>query len=303
VRRATSGTLLAVLGFASWGLMTPVGKLFLVRGDFGPLGLNAVRFGLATLVLLPALGWQATRDGVRLLADRRVLWSNVLANASLTAFLYALTYLPPTFPTLGFYTAPLWTAMLARAWLGERVGPWFLPAALGLLAGGYLALFGWAAPHGQVSGFGMALAVGSGVLWAVYSVVLRKAAPALPLKPLMAASFLVGGLYFVALALAFEGVPRLWALSGASWAWLAVYVAIPTLASFILFNAALQRAEASTVNVLVGVELAATALFSLVVPPGQRFSVAQAAGLLIVLASVTAYVWLHGHGARPAATN
>src|SRR5205807_1606526 len=120
-----------------------------------------------------------------------VFWANILANASLTLFLYSVARLPlPAYATLGFYTAPLWTAVVARSFAGERMGLGFLPAAAGLLGGGYLALFGWSAPDPGVDRLGLALAIGSGLVWGIYSVVLRKAAPEVPLKPLLGASFL-----------------------------------------------------------------------------------------------------------------
>lgn len=291
--RRAQGVLLGFLAYASWGLLSPVGKHLLP--DFQPMGLNATRFLIATLVLLPALGRRDAKASLAFLRRRDVLWVNLLASVSLTLFLYALVGLPPTYATLGFYTAPLWTALLARLLLRERVGPWFLPAAAGLLGGGYLALFG---PHAPPPGFhaaAMLLAVGSGLVWAYYAVALRRSAPGLPLRPLLGASFLFGTLYFGVLALALEGPPALLRLPPATWGWMAAYVAVPTLASFILFNAALQRAPASTVNLLVGAELGFTALFAHLLF-GDAFSAAQVLGLVLVLASVTAYLSI---GARP----
>lgn len=296
--RTRAGILLGVLAYASWGLLSPVGKHLLQV--LPPMGLNAIRFALATAVLLPFLGAAAVRGSFRLLADRRVLWANLLANLSLTLFLYSLTTLPATYATLGFYTAPLWTALLAWAMLRERVGPWFAPAAAGLLAGGYLTLFGLGAPSAGFGGVGMALAVGSGLAWAWYAVALRKAAPGLPLKPLMGASFLFGSIYYGVLALLLEGPPPLGALDAGTWGWIGLYVAVPTLASFILFNAALQRAPAGAVNLLVGAELGCTALFAHLLF-GDAFTAAQVAGLAVVLASVTAY--LAGQQRRAAAPN
>jgi DME family drug/metabolite transporter len=292
-RQRRQGILLGFLAYASWGLLSPVGKHLLAH--FEPMGLNATRFALATLVLLPFLGLAGIRASLRLLRRPVVLWVNLLANVSLSLFLYSLTRLPPTYATLGFYTAPLWTALLARLLLKERVGRWFLLAAAGLVAGGYLALFGLAAPPAGFDVWGMLLAVASGLVWAYYAVVLRKAAPDIPLQPLMGASFLIATLYFGILALVLEGPPALLHQDAGTWAWMALYVAIPTLASFILFSAALQRAGASSVNLLVGAELGFTALFASLLF-GDAFSVVQVGGLLVVLASVTAYLWSHRQG-------
>lgn len=283
------GILLAFAAYASWGLLSPVGKHLLATER--PMGLNAIRFTLAAALVLLAIGPRAARESLRLLGSGRLWWANLLANASLTLFLYSLTLLPQaTYATLGFFTAPLWTAALAHRFLGERAGRWFLPACVAMMAGGYLALFGWAAPPAGFGVAGMGLAVASGLLWAVYAVELRKAAPDLPLKPLMGASFAMAALYFVALAVLAEGWPDFLHRDAASWGWLALYVAIPTLASFILFNAALQRAGAGPVNMLVGAELAFTALFAWLLF-GDALGPAQAAGLALVLAAVTGYLF------------
>jgi drug/metabolite transporter, DME family len=289
VRRDQLGLLLGFLAYASWGLLSPVGGELLHQHGFRPLELNAVRFTLATVPLLLLLGPAASREGLRLLGRPGILLANVLANASLTLFLYALVRVEPTHATLAFYTAPLFTAALAVPLLRERVGWAFLPAAAGLLIGGYLALYGLASPQG-VDALGITLAVLSAVVWALASVALRKATPGVPLKPLIGASFVAGTLWYVPLALAFEGVPDLAGKTAEAWSWMALYVAIPTVASFALFTASLQRAPAGAVNLLVGAELAFTALFAALLF-GARFAPIQLAGLAIVLASVTAYLW------------
>ena len=302
-RPARLGLLLAFLAYASWGLLSPVGKWLLDHDAYGPLGLNAVRFAIATVLVWAFLSKSDRRDAWRLMGRRDVLGFNLLANVSLTLFLYSLVLLPPAYATLGFYTAPLWTALWAWIRLGERVGHWFLPAAIVLLAGGYLTLFGVAGPPSSdavagVSRLGLALAVGSGLVWAFYTVALRRGAAAVGLRPLMGASFALGAVYFIGLAVAFEGVPDMAHQSAEAWGWMALYVAVPTLASFILFNAALQRAGAGSVNLLVGAELAFTVLFSYLFF-GAHYTRDQMLGLALVLVSVTAYLWVRSVDPRP----
>ncbi len=300
-KTARVGITLAFLAYASWGLLSPVGKHLLETNAYLPVGLNAVRFGIATLVFLAFITSADRVGSLRLLARRDILWVNVLANASLTLFLYSLAMLPQaTYATLGFYTAPLWTAALAHSFLGERVGIWFAPAAVGLLGGGYLALFGFAGPE-AVSPWGMTLAVASGLIWAIYSVALRRFAADVRLNPLMGASFIFGTVWYGVLALVLEGSPALLHQTAESWGWMILYVAVPTIASFVLFNAAMQRAPASIVNLLVGAELAFTALFAALLFQ-DPFSLVQVAGLGIVLVSVTAYLWVQAPTATPEGT-
>ena len=287
-RRQRTGLLLAFLAFASWGLLSPVSKRLLE--DFTPLGVNAVRFAAATLVLLPWLGRAGLRDSLRLLRRKEILWVNLLANGSLTFFLYSLVVLEPTFSTLGFYTAPLFTALLAALVLKERLGPWFVPGAAGLMAGGYLTLFGPAAPGPGFNAFGFVLALLSAAVWAWYAVDLRRLAKDVPFKPLMGAAFLFGTAYYYGLAVLVDGPPNVLHQSAATWGWVAVHVAFPTLAAFMLFNAALQRAPAGPVNILVAMELAFTVLFAWLLF-GEDFTGWQLLGLAIALGSVSGYLW------------
>jgi drug/metabolite transporter (DMT)-like permease len=291
VRPSRSGLLLALAAYASWGLLSPVAKRLL--DDYEPSGLNALRFLFATIAILPWLGLSGMRDSLRTLVRREVLWVNLLANGSLTLFLYSLVLLRPAFSTLGFYSAPLWTAGLAALLLREKVGRWFGPAVVGLLGGGYLTLFGWALPGPGFSTLGMSLALGSAVVWAWYTVELRRHAPHIPLKPLMGASFLFGTVYFTVLALVLEDPPAVLHQSAASWGWMAVEVAFPTLSAFIFFNAALQRAPAGQVNILIAAELGFTVLFSWLLFH-ERYAAAQLAGLGLALLAVSGYLWVQG---------
>jgi drug/metabolite transporter (DMT)-like permease len=294
VRRAATGLWLAFGAYACWGFLSPVSKRLLL--DFQPMGLNAVRFLIATIAIVPWLGLRGVSDAIRLLADRKVLWVNLLANASLTLFLYSLVHLRPAFSTLGFYSAPLWTAAFAAAVLKEKVGPWFAPAVAALLAGGWLALFGGWRPAAGFSTLGMALALGSAVLWAWYAVELRKHAASYPLKPLMGASFLFGALYYYACAVALEGWPRILHREAATYGWLAVQVVFPTLLAFILFNAALQRAPAGQANILVAAELGFTIVVSAALF-GERYTMVQLLGLALALVAVSGYLWVHQRSA------
>lgn len=289
MRRTSQGLLIAFAAFASWGFLSPVSKRLLE--EFEPMGVNAVRFLVATVAILPWLGWSGIKESLRTLARREVLWVNFLATASLTLFLYSLVLLRPAFSTLGFYAAPLFTAAFAALVLKEKVGPWFAPAVVCLLLGGYLTLFGLAAPGEGFSGLGMALALLSAVVWAWYTVQLRRHAPHLELKPLMGASYLFGTVFYYVAAVLLEGWPNLLHQEASTWGWVALMVAFPTLAAFILFNAALQRAPASQVNILIAAELGFTVVFSWLLFQ-ETYSAWQLAGLALALVSVSGYLWI-----------
>lgn len=281
---------MAVAAFTAWGLLTPVGKILLE--DLPPMTLNALRMIVATAMLgvfIPPSVW---RVGFQYLRRKDIVLLALLGGGlDFTVYLYALTRVDATFATLGFYTAPLWTALLARARLGEKLGASFAPAILLLFAGGWLAMFGGLRP--DAAGFdlwGMTLAVLAGFGWAVYAVGLRAVAPDLRLRPLMVCSFLVSTVYFVVVALVVDGPGDVTALAPTTWGWLLLHAAVPTTLAMLLFNGSLQRAPAGHVNILVGVELAATALFAWLLL-GDTFNAVQILGLAAALASVSWYLW------------
>ena len=104
---------------ALWG----ASFLFMRLGaaEFGPVALSALRVGLATLVLLPLLLWHGQ---ARLL---RTHWRAIavvgVANSALPFVLFSVAALALNAGLSSIFnaTAPLWGALIAWAWLGERL--------------------------------------------------------------------------------------------------------------------------------------------------------------------------------------
>jgi drug/metabolite transporter (DMT)-like permease len=292
------GLLLAFIGFSAWGLLSPLSKLLLVW--FGPLWLNVFRTAASSLVLMLVFGPERTREAIRLLG-RPVIMLLTLMGGGITFFLFqmALVLQGALVTTLGFYSAPIWTALLARFMLGERLGRAFVPTIGGLGIGAWLALFGLDG-IASANALGMTLAVASGATWAVYSVLLRRHAPTVRLRPLVLASFMAACIFFILLAVPFGTWPD-WSAPPSAWGWMALLVAVPSLASVLLFTAALQRAPSGQVNVLVGMELAATVFFAWLIL-GESVDAPRLAGIGLVLASVTAYLLVQGRATVPRLT-
>ena len=290
---ARRGLLLAAAAYGCWSLLSP-GNAILLR-EFDPMWLQAIRGVLAAAVLAPLLRLGDWRVVASFSGRPDVLLLAVAGNGvSFTFFVLAQTRIPATFTTLGFYTAPVWTALLAWMVLREPVGRTFGVTVAALLVGGWLALGRPGVDGGSIDALGMMLAVGSGVAWAVYSVLLRKH-ETLPFLPLLWFSLAVGAAWFLLGALAFEPLPAWSAVSGGGWLWTGIQVAVPTLAALGLFQASLRHAPAARVNVLVGIELGGTALVSWLLL-GHALDAVQGAGLTLVLLAVSAYLWLR---ARP----
>ena len=104
---------------ALWG----ASFLFMRLGaaDFGAVALAALRVGLATLVLLPLL-WQRGQ-----VAALRSHWRDIavvgLVNSALPFVLFGVAALALNAGLSSIFnaSAPLWAALIAWAWLGERL--------------------------------------------------------------------------------------------------------------------------------------------------------------------------------------
>ena len=145
---------LQLIGLAAiWGSSF----LFMRLGahDFGPVPMTFLRVGLASLVLLPLLAW---RGG---LADARKAWRQMLVlglvNSALpfALFVYAALSITAGMSSILNATTPLFGALVAAVWLGEKLTP---VRALGLLiAFGGVVFLAWEHAEFKPGGSGWAV--------------------------------------------------------------------------------------------------------------------------------------------------
>lgn len=282
------GLLLAAAAFTSWGLLSP-GNEILLR-EYTPMWMQTVRSLLASVFLAAWIGRDGIKEALQVFHHPR-LRTGLFFGTFLSFALFALAQdrIPATFATLGFYTSPLWTAALGHRMLGERAGPWFLPAVAAMFVGAWMALTGWGSlPLPDL--LGLAMATGSGLTWAVFAVMLRRSSAEVAWRPLLLASMMLALPLFVLLALVFEPLPDPLGWAAITWRWTFIQVAIPTILAMALFQLSLRHAPAGQVNLLVGLELAGTVLFAWLLLDA-RFDAVQLAGILVVLLAVSGYLW------------
>ena len=169
------GTELVLLG-ALWG----AAFLFMRLGavDFGPLALVFIRVSGASLMLLPLLAWQGE------MAALRQHWKPIalvgIINSALPFALFMLAALVLGAGLMGVFnaTAPIWGALVAWLWLGERP-----TASRGLgLAIGIVGVVGLAwgkadfkpGEHGISPALGIAACLAASVLYGVAANYSRK---------------------------------------------------------------------------------------------------------------------------------
>jgi drug/metabolite transporter (DMT)-like permease len=104
---------------ALWG----ASFLFMRLGaaEFGPVTLSALRVGLATLVLLPLLFWRGQAAVLR--AHWRAIVYVGVVNSALPFVLFSIAALAINAGLSSIFnaTAPLWGALIAWFWLGDRL--------------------------------------------------------------------------------------------------------------------------------------------------------------------------------------
>lgn len=160
ILRAAGYAILASLLFASMGVA--------VRYSAAELPNEMVVFLRNSLGLVALMPWILRRYGLRRLATKRLLAHMFRAIAGLSAmycFFYALAHLPLAEAVVLNFSSPLFVALIALLWLGERASPRLMLAILAGFAGVGLIMkpgsgvFSPAATIGLVSGFLGALAM------------------------------------------------------------------------------------------------------------------------------------------------
>jgi len=217
-------------------------------GEIGPLTLVALRYTVATLVLVPLA---LARGHGSLLRDR-----GMTAKFAVLGFLgytvaqglqcVGLSLLPAVSVTFMLNFTPVIVLALGVVALDERPTRLQLAGLAMVLAGAYV-YFG--APLRASSPMGIAVTLLSGVGWGAYIVMGRRMflEGEVPALGLTASSMVPGTVVLLASALAFEGLP---VVSPGGWGiivWLGI---VNTALAFFLWNRALRGLGAFEISVL-----------------------------------------------------
>ena len=252
-----------------------------------PLIFGALRLGVAAVVvavLVPLAGVPPAPPGEHRTLHRYGLVLGLTNGALFYGLQTSGIALSDTgFSAVIIYTQPLFVALLARRFLGERLTG---RQVFGLIAGWVgVAVAGVAGLQSGAASFaGFALLLGSAATWAVGSIVVKRAPPELPLMRLLLWQC-VYGVVPLALVGVLVGGDVDWgpALVGAAlWAG-----AVATAGGFALQFALLRRGQASVVSAWAfAVPVISTALGVTVRNEGLTV------GLVVGAAAVAVSIWL-----------
>lgn len=285
----TKGIIAAVLAYTAWGPLAPIGALLLT--DAGPLTLNVLRTGGALLLLTFSMGPRTAVRSVQLLAKDLRLWILGVFGMGLTlgAYLISIIYVEPTIAALIFYLSPIAVAVIARRRLREPIGRLFWPTVVLSFIGGALAIL--EPSKGVTIADGVWLGVLIGVVgagaWTFYTVYLKTLGDRYTDNELTYSAFVSSGIAFLVLAIPLEGM-RIQPSSDFAWR-LLVYITLPSFLAFQLYAVAIRHAGAAFTSVLLGIELAATAVFSYFLT-NEPFGFEKTIGVGLVLLAVTGFL-------------
>ena len=232
-----------------WAGNAIVGRL--AAGVIAPLLLNALRWLLAGLVLLPFVwrGWRLHLPVVR--REWRVIaWLGILGMATYNALQYlALTTSSATNVTLIAASAPVFALGFGVLFFGERLDGRRVVGACVSIVGVMVVLL-----HGDLARLrtmtfvpGDLLMLGTAATWSLYTWLLRARRPDLPPTVLLFAQIVFGSVVTVACALVERfgfGVASRFD-SPTAWGVLAYVAVLPSVLGYVLWDRGVARAGAT----------------------------------------------------------
>jgi drug/metabolite transporter (DMT)-like permease len=279
-----AGALLAIL---FWGVSFVATKA--VVAELSPVTLVLCRTVLGALLLVGILALRG-RLSVPPRGDVPALLAmgfvGVAFHQTLQAYALELTSATHTGWLIGL--TPIWSALLARVWLGERLGPGKL-AGLGfgfagatlVVTGGRVAPDVLALPATR----GDALILLSTLNWALYTVMSHATVRRLGPTPATAGAFVFGGLLLAPVWAARSGLAELSGLSSQGWAAVLFLGLACSGLGYLFWFAALEHVEASRVSAFLYLEPLVT-LAAARVLLGESVSPSVVFGGLLLLGGV-----------------
>lgn len=154
---------------AVWGLFW-IPLRALEEANINGLWITVVYFLIPTICLIPVviLRWQHVKEG-----GVSLQITTMLSGGALLLYSTSIVYTDVVRAILLFYLTPIWATILARIFLGDLITPSRVIAMV-LAILGMLTIFGLGARFPIPQNIGDWLGIGSGFLWAVAMVRIRK---------------------------------------------------------------------------------------------------------------------------------
>ena len=287
ISRHISGLALAAGGAALFSLKGIIMKLAFLEGA-SVEQMMAIRMGLSLpvyltvgLIALRARAQTPRRRTLMLAAGLGVLSYYVCTWLDFTG----LQYISAQFERLILFLYPTFTALLAWAFLGDRL-TWRHGAALALSYGGVAILAGWeVSGFGPQAGYGAALVFAAALLFAVYVTAAKPVIGALGSRLFTSVAMAAAALAILAhfgLSVAADGMPP---FNGRILLLGALLAFGCTIAPSYMISEAIARIGPGPASAVGGFGPAATAGVAVLVL-GEAFGLPQAAALVLTVAGI-----------------
>ncbi len=290
--RAWSSTDLLMLGaIAIWGVNFTIVKLAL--REFNPLVFNALRFGLATVVMLGILWRRGRAPGERnlALAPRRdwvliVLLGLCGHTLYQVLFINGLALTTPANSSLLMATAPIWVAIIGLVLGIERINRVMWAGILMSFSGiALLILSGNAVSLGGATLMGDLLLLGCAILWAAYTTASKPLLGRYSPLRLTAWSMVAGTIPLVLLSIPAVAREDWSQLSLGAWGALAFSALFAVVIGYLIWYTSVQRVGNARTAVYSNLTPVAAIVFAWLVL-GDALMPLQLLGAAIVLAGL-----------------
>ncbi len=279
-----NGYLLVAAAASLWATL---GLFFSTLHDafgFSALAIAFLRAGIAALVLLAFVAF--TRPAMLRVSWRALAFLALYGFAGVAAFyfLYAQAVIATSVTTavVMLYTAPAFVTVMAWRFWGEPLTARKLGALVLAFVGCALVTRAYNPSLLSLNIVGLAIGLGAGFTYALYTILSKFALERHSSWTALLYAFALGALFLAPLQAPGGFAP----LARDGWAWLLVIgLAIgPTLGSYALYNAALQRVPASNASLVAMLEPVIASLLAFVFL-GERLEGLQLIGGVMVLVS------------------
>lgn len=272
-----------------WAGNAIVGRLAV--GTIAPMALNALRWFLASLILLPFAWRGVVAHRALLMREWRVIAAlGALGVGSYNALQYlALTTSTPNNVTLIAASTPVFTLLFGALCFDEQVGARRSFGALVSIVGVLLVLVRGDATRLITLSFvpGDLFMLAAAVVWSIYTWVLKTRRPDVPLTTLLFAQMAAGlllALPCAAIEAAFFDAPSHFDTSRA-WLVLAYVSVLPSLVAYFCWDRGVSRAGATLPVFFANLTPVFAAVLSALLL-GEWPQWYHAAGLLLILAGI-----------------
>lgn len=275
---------MAFLGAVFWSSSGILSKVLMESG-MTPFSVATFRLVSASLILFPVLCLVKTsvlRIGLR---DVPTLAICGLAGVAVPVVLYFFTVnlTSASVAVVLLYTSPVFTLVISRLTMDERITQTKILAVLLVIAGCVLAAGAYSSKSIRLNALGLITGLGAGLTGALYNVIGKAALRKYDQMTVTAYSIGFGALFLTIHELALSNAlvsnnPKIWIL-------IVLLGLLPTVLAYTFFTTGLKYIEAGEASIISTAEIV-SALFLAYVFLGESLALPQVMGVVFVILGV-----------------